>query len=111
MIGRGAVRNPWIFRQIKEAYENRPIFQPTLRDLRNYIEDLFETVRLPEMKPITHVSKMKKYLNFIAPGIAPEDQFLHEIRRSLTVTEFFEVCDRHLNFDLPFEPERINPPC
>ncbi len=110
MIGRGAVRNPWIFRQIKEAYEGRPVFQPTLRDLRNYIEDLFETVRLPEMKPITHVSKMKKYLNFIAPGISVEDQFLNEIRRSLSVTEFFEVCDRHLNFDLPFDPERVIPP-
>ena len=107
MIGRGAVRNPWIFRQIREAFEGRTVFQPTLRDLRNYIEDLFETVRVPEMKPITHVSKMKKYLNFIAPGITVEDQFLQEIRRALTVPDFFEICDRHLNFDIPFEPERM----
>jgi tRNA-dihydrouridine synthase B len=107
MIGRGAIRNPWIFRQIREDYENRPVFQPTLRDLRIYIQDLYEIVRIPQMKPEAHVSKMKKYLNFIAPGITPEDQFLQQIRRVSTEEQFFQVCDHHLLYDQLFHPEEI----
>ncbi len=107
MVGRGAVRNPWVFRQIREDFEGKPVFQPTLRDLRNYIDDLYQAIALPELKPIAHISKMKKYLNFLAPGITPEDQFLQEMRRSSSESEFFEVCDRYLNFDLPFDPERM----
>jgi tRNA-dihydrouridine synthase len=110
MIGRGAVRNPWIFRQIREDFEGRPVFQPTLRDLRRYIGDLFDAIGFPGFKPISHVSKMKKYLNFIAPGIAPDDLFLQEVRRVLTEKDFFEVCDRHLDHDIPYDPERITPP-
>ncbi len=40
MVGRSAIRNPWIFRQIREACGGRTIFQPTLGDLREYVDDL-----------------------------------------------------------------------
>ena len=35
MIGRAALGNPWIFRQIREAASGQPIFTPTPDDLRN----------------------------------------------------------------------------
>ncbi|MBQ7921343.1 MAG: tRNA-dihydrouridine synthase [Clostridia bacterium] len=35
MIGRAALGNPWIFRQIREAAAGEPIFTPTPDDLRN----------------------------------------------------------------------------
>lgn len=107
MVGRGAIRNPWIFRQIRESYEDQSVFQPTLRDLRKYIQDLSETVRIPQMKPEAHVSKMKKYLNFIAPGVSENDRFLQEIRRALTESDFFRICDEHLSKDEAFDPEKI----
>ena len=30
MIGRSAIRNPWIFRQVREMQANSTVFQPTL---------------------------------------------------------------------------------
>lgn len=106
MIGRGAIRNPWIFRQLREAAAGQSIFQPTRRDVREYIEDLFQAVRRPDGTELGHVAKMKKYLNFIGQGIGEDEAFLREIRRVATPREFWECCDRHLLTDdaLPAEP-------
>ncbi|MEM1157040.1 MAG: tRNA-dihydrouridine synthase family protein [Verrucomicrobiota bacterium] len=106
MIGRGAIRNPWIWNQIRELYETGQVqTQPTLRDLRTYIERLYRLTRPPEIQEKYHVAKMKKYMNFIAQGIDPDDVFLHCIRRVKTEAEFFNTCDDFLNSDKPFEPE------
>ena len=40
---------------------------------------------------------MKKYMNFIGEGVAPE--FLHRIRRAATREEFFECCREFLEHD------------
>ena len=72
MIGRGAIRNPWLFQQIRDAHAGKPPFQPTLRDLRGYIEALYEGTRHPDFREKLHVAKMKKYLNFIGQGIGAD---------------------------------------
>jgi tRNA-dihydrouridine synthase B len=107
MIGRGAIRNPWIFRQIREAAENRPVFQPSLKDVAAYIRHLYDGTNHPDFPEKAHVSKMKKYLNYIAAGLTPDDRFLHEIRRVETAREFFDTCDRHLSSDAAFPAEPL----
>ncbi len=44
MVGRGATRNPWIFRQISALLSGGKIPMPTLRDRRRLILDHFRTV-------------------------------------------------------------------
>ena len=105
MIGRGAIRNPWIFRQLRENAAGIPVFQPTLRDVREYVEDLFHAVRRPDGTDAGHVAKMKKYLNFIGQGIGEDEEYLREIRRVQSPTEFWACCDRHLLNDDPFPGE------
>ena len=102
MIGRGAIANPWLFQQIRDDAEGRTPFQPTLRDLRSYIDLLYAETRLPHLGERPNVSKLKKYLNFIAPGIGPEHAFLHGMRRAETEKAFFGLCDEFLESDAPF---------
>ena len=97
MIGRGAIRNPWIFAQIREAWMFGEIkTRPTLADLREYIERLDRETRLPGMSEGGHVGKMKKYLGYIAPGIGENDAFWNELKPVLTLRDLFGICDRHL---------------
>jgi len=104
MIGRGAIRNPWIFQQIREAADGEVRTRPTLRDLREYIELLYQETREPGFRETAHVGKMKKYLGFIAPGIGVDDAFWKEIRATLTLADLFSACDRHLAANDPFPP-------
>jgi tRNA-dihydrouridine synthase len=41
MCGRHAIRNPWLFRQIREHLAGAPVFAPTLRDVHGYIHALY----------------------------------------------------------------------
>jgi tRNA-dihydrouridine synthase B len=106
MIGRGAIRNPWIFHQIRQQQRGESLFVPRGHDVLQYIRSLFEAVRPPQIAEAAHVQKMKKYLNYIGVGIEPTGQFLHEIRRVTTEREFFKICETYLDHDaaMPLEP-------
>jgi len=96
MIGRHAIRNPWIFRQCREAFAQQPVTPVTLADARDYIARLYEATRTPEIPERVHVNKMKKYLNFIGQSVDAEGAFLHAMRRTQSEAELFAVCDRFL---------------
>jgi tRNA-dihydrouridine synthase len=97
MIGRGAVRNPWIFSQIREHFTGTPISLPTGRQVLDYIYDLYEAVCDPSVPEAKGVQKMKKYANFIGAGINWE--FLHAVRRVQSKEAFFTLCREHLEHD------------
>ena len=107
MIGRHAIRNPWIFRQCREVFAGGPPSRITLADVRDYIAHLFDATRPESIPERAHVNKMKKYLNFVGQGVDPAGSFLHDMRRTATRDELFAVCDRHLlsQPDREFAPE------
>jgi tRNA-dihydrouridine synthase B len=96
MIGRSAIRNPWIFRQIREIQARDTIFQPTLADVYHYIEDLYDSLEKPEVDERKNVNRMKKFLNFIGLSVDADGKFLHQMRRAQTRKELFYICDTHL---------------
>ena len=107
MVGRGAIRNPWLFSQISHFLATgEASAMPRLAEIRSYIEALYRETRDPKAAEVQHVTRMKRYLNFIGPGLSPDDRFLFEIRRVRSEADFFEVCARHLANErlMPEEP-------
>jgi len=96
MIGRSAIRNPWIFRQTREHFQKKPIFRPTFADLFAYIEKLWIATDAPDFEEHAHTNFMKKFLNFVGQSVDPEGAFLKEIRRTRLRNDLFQVCQRHL---------------
>lgn len=109
MIGRSAIRNPWIFRQLRESFSDRPVFQPTLGDVRDYIERLYEATFQPGMDELRHTGRLKKFLNFVGQSVDEEGAFLYAMRRARTRKELEAVTDRFLVDEgrdkLPFAAE------
>ena len=109
MIGRGAIRNPWLFEQIRahRLGETPPL--PTGHDVLDYVRALYDAVCTPGVREASQVQKMKKYLNYIGSGVEPTGKFLHDIRRVATRTDFFRVCEEHLDHGqaMPLEPFAI----
>jgi tRNA-dihydrouridine synthase B len=106
MIGRGAIRNPWIFGQFRRQRAGEAPFVPTGRDVLEYLRFLYETVRPPGARESAHVQKMKKYFNYIGLGVEPSGRFLHLIRRAATEAEVFALIEEFLCHDepMPLEP-------
>lgn len=96
MIGRAAIRNPWIFRQCREHFAGQPIYQPRLREVRDYIERLWEGLSTPGFDDRRQTARMKRFLNFVGQGVDAEGRFLHDMRRTRTGEELFAVCNQYL---------------
>jgi tRNA-dihydrouridine synthase C len=103
MIGRGAIRNPWIFSQFRAHWAGEPLFIPRGRDVLQWIASLFEETAAFERRfsPAKHVAKMKKYLCFISQGVDADGRFEFLIRRVTDPAEFFSVCREFLDHSEP----------
>ncbi|MCX6904863.1 MAG: tRNA-dihydrouridine synthase [Verrucomicrobia bacterium] len=101
MLGRGAIRNPWIFRQIRETQHGEAVFVPTGRDVLEYVKRLYHEVYPEDLVERKQVEKMKLYMIHLAPGADPSGRFLHDIRRVGTEVEFFRVCQNFLDHGDP----------
>jgi tRNA-dihydrouridine synthase len=106
MIGRGAIRNPWLFDQIRAQFRGEEIKLPTGRDVLAYIRELWENEITPGVKESSQVMRMKKFMNFIGDGVG--EKFLHEIRRVATTVDFFRVCENYLAHDEPMTLEPVS---
>jgi tRNA-dihydrouridine synthase len=106
MIGRGAIRNPWLFHQIRQHRRGETLFTPSGHDVFEYVRALYNAVCSPDVRETAQVQKMKKYMNYLGVGVEPTGRFLHQIRRATTRSEFFRVCDEFLDHDrpMPLEP-------
>ena len=67
---------------------------------------LYEAVCSPDVREVSQVQKMKKYMNFMGIGVDARGEFLHAIRRAAKREEFFQICREFLDHGkpMPLEP-------
>lgn len=81
MIGRAAMANPWIFRQIEQLRNDEPMFQPTPQDKRDlllrYVDMCAET-----MIERQALGKLKQLIGQFTLGLYASNQLRREVQRS-----------------------------
>src|SRR5262245_662808 len=97
MIGRGVIRSPWLFNQIRQHLRGEPVALPSGREVIAYIEALWESQASFDAPEKIQCERMKKFMNYLGEGVAGD--FLHRIRRSQTREEFFSICGGFLGHD------------
>jgi len=107
MIGRGVIRSPWLFDQIRQRLRGNPVTYPSGRDVIEYITALWESQASFAAPEKIQVERMKKFMNYLGEGVGVEGQFLHQIRRAATRTDFFRICSEYLDHD---QVMRLEPP-
>jgi tRNA-dihydrouridine synthase B len=103
MIGRGAIRNPWLFAQIRDRLRGAEPRVPSGREVLAYVRTLWDTTSPEGLRPAKQVQKLKKYLNFVGEGIDAAGRFLHDMRRAQTEEELFRVCEGWLDHERPVD--------
>jgi tRNA-dihydrouridine synthase len=105
MIGRGAIRNPWLFEQIRQRRRGEAVRLPAGREVLAYIHELWDAQATPGCPEAAQVQRLKKFMNFIGEGVTEAGPFLFEIRRVTTRCDFFRACADHLDHDRPMTLE------
>jgi len=86
LIGRGAMANPWIFRQIEDAMCGREQFQPTLEDKRAVLLEYFDMLR-EDMPQMAAIGRMKQLAGQFTRGLQGGALFRTALYHSHSVEE------------------------
>src|SRR2546423_13229825 len=89
LIGRGAMANPWIFRQIEDAMHGRRLFQPTLEDKRALLLEYFEMLR-QDMPQMAAIGRMKQLAGQFTRGLQGGALFRTALYHSHSVEEILD---------------------
>jgi nifR3 family TIM-barrel protein len=92
MIGRGAMANPWLFRQIMEFDHGCPVSEITMSDRHRLIRDFFEL--MVEERTPGAIGKMKQFACHITTSIPHGKELRHAIHLSHSTSEILERVDR-----------------
>jgi tRNA-dihydrouridine synthase len=106
MLGRGAIRDPWIFTSVRAAFAGAAFTRPSLRDLHGYLRELADEIASEGRfdREVDLVNRLKKFTNYIASGISG-GVFAQELRRATSRSGFARSCQAHLDRDEPFPAE------
>src|SRR5581483_3837878 len=89
LIGRGAMANPWIFRQIEDVAHGREPFQPTLEDKRALLLEYFEMLQ-QDMPKLAAIGRMKQLAGQFTRGLRGGALFRTALYHSHSVEEILD---------------------
>lgn len=89
LIGRGAMQNPWIFRQIEDVLAGRAPYQPSLDVKQKALLEYFEMLR-EDMKEIAAIGKMKQLAGQFTKGLVGGAQFRQTLYHSHSIEEVLD---------------------
>ena len=104
LIGRGAMQNPWIFRQFEDVIASREPYQPDLAEKKAVLLEFFGMCR-EEMPELPALGKMKQLAGQFTKGLVGGAQFRQTLYHSHSADEildnisiYFETLERRETF-------------
>lgn len=104
LIGRGAMQNPWIFRQFEDVLAGREPYQPDLQEKKDVLLEFFAMCR-EEMPELPALGKMKQLAGQFTKGLVGGAQFRQTLYHSHSaeeildnITVYFETLERRETF-------------
>lgn len=89
MIGRGAIANPFIFRQTEALQQGRPVEQPTLDEKYRVVLRYYELIK-DEIPDKALPGKLKQLCNYFTKGLPGGTEFRQNLLRSKSVPEMLD---------------------
>lgn len=96
LIGRGAMQNPWLFRQVADVLAGREPYQITLQDRQDVLLQYFTMLR-EDMPDIVALGKMKQLAGQFTKGMAGGTTFRQALYHSHSVTEILDNIAEYFN--------------
>ena len=89
LIGRGAMQNPWIFRQFNDVLNGREPYQPDLQEKKSVLLEFFSMCR-EEMPELPALGKMKQLAGQFTKGLVGGAQFRQTLYHSQSADEILD---------------------
>src|SRR6476661_446808 len=94
LIGRGAMQNPWIFRQFNDVLNGREPYRPDLEEKKDVLLEFFSMCR-EEMIELVALGKMKQLAGQFTKGLLGGAQFRQTLYHSHSAREILDNIDNY----------------
>jgi len=96
MIGRGAVRNPWVFRQIENLERGLPVTQPGLEDRKSFVMDHYRFL-CESMSEKNAAFTMRGLLISFTKGLPNSSRLRASVSRIVNKETLFAITDAYFS--------------
>jgi tRNA-dihydrouridine synthase B len=96
MIGRGAVRNPWVFRQTESLEQGLPVTEPGSEDRRSFVLDHFRFL-CESMSEKNAAFTMRGLLISFTKGLPNSSRLRAGVGRIVNKETLFAVTDEYFS--------------
>jgi tRNA-dihydrouridine synthase len=95
MIGRGAIKNPWVFREIQRGLAGEEVLEIDLDDREDVLLRYFAEIRHRFGNDRGALGRFKKIANYFTRGLPKGTVLRQQIFHSQTVEEALERVDAY----------------
>lgn len=106
MIGRGAIKNPWVFRQIEAAMHGRPPVVVDANEKRRVLLSYFSSIRREFTTDKGILGRMKKVANYFTHGLPHGSDLRVAILHSNTIDQAVTVVNTFFDQVAEYEARR-----
>lgn len=99
MIGRGALRNPWIFEQIAALVHGLPVPRPSGNEVLSHFDAL--TAMFDELAPGRTVGLLKEQLRYLCRVVPDSAELLRRTMRTASLAEMRAILGERLAGERP----------
>jgi tRNA-dihydrouridine synthase len=106
MLGRPALRNPWIFRQLGELWAGREPYRPSGTDLAQHLRRLASGLSARAREPShTPLGALKEQLRYLCRAVPNGAELQRSLLRQQTLEVFLEAAEAAFT---PLPPEALD---
>ena len=95
MIGRGAMRNPWVFQEIHAAIQQKEYLPPTREKRKDLLQTFLQRYRDDFRIEKISLGKFKQIANYFYSGLEKDPDLRMAIFRSKSMEEIEENIQRY----------------
>lgn len=95
MVGRGAVRDPWIFRRINSALKGSPFQEPSLDERDQSLRDYFDLLAIGSQSETHACGRIKKIIGLFTRGLPLGSELRSQIFPLMTLAPIYQATEAY----------------
>jgi len=108
MIGRAAIKNPWLFSQIEDLRQGKARYLPSLEERKKLMLGYLSLVEQGEEDPRCALARGKRVVIYLSRGLSQTSLFRQRVSATRSIQQLTEMVEEFFNqllLEVPFSGE------
>jgi len=111
MVGRAAIKNPWLFRQIEDLRQGKALYLPSLEERKDLMLGYLSLVEQGEEDPRCALAKGKRVVIYLSKSLPHTSRFRQRVNATRSIHQLIETAEEYFDqllLEVPSSGEAAN---